>query len=332
MPRGIYILGASYLQTTMYSLALSFFPETLQPVGTVDFQTALGNMDVKYALDLSYQYNTDDLYEQTISNTLTLALPLLTTITYNAENNISIYGGLKYSYHLYNQESFAFLNQFNIDSLTPENELRLVTGLDFSFLKKGGIIDYYEPWAFNGNISVQTPLPVFPDSKQGIDAFTQFALNFPTFIPHTILKLGVKASYTSEELLDYPVIQPRGLFDQEPQKREGRMLFSLDCLFPIALLEQPLFGGLHLDGIGGGFHVEALGNWQLKEDYFTFENNIYTGGELSVIFGLGMWSIPVGVGVSFCLDPAFKQALDPASDIRPYFFFGFNSFFDAVLF
>jgi hypothetical protein len=196
----------------------------------------------------------------------------------------------------------------------------------------GGIIDYYEPWAFNGNISVQTPLPVFPDSKQGIDAFTQFALNFPTFIPHTILKLGVKASYTSEELLDYPVIQPRGLFDVEPQKTEGRMLCSLDCLFPIAVLEQPLFGGLHLDGIGAGFHVEALGNWQLKEEYFAWENKIYTGCELSIIIGLGMWSIPVGVGVSFRLDPSFKQALDPASDIRPYLFFGFNSLFDMVLF
>jgi hypothetical protein len=329
---GIYVMGASPLQTTMYDIALSFFPETLQPVGTVNFQTALGNVDIKYSLGLSYQYNTDDLYEQTISNTLTFSLPLVTTIKDSVENNISIYGGLQYSYNLYNAESFAFLNQFDFNSLTQENVLRLVTGLDFSFAKKGGIIDYYEPWAFIGNISVQVPLPVFPNSKQGIDTLTQFTLNFPTFIPHTILKLGVKASYTSQELLDYPVIQARGLFDVEPQKTTGQALCSLDCLFPIAILEQPLFGGLHLDGIGGGFHVEALANWQFNEDYFAFEKNIYAGCELSVIIGLGMWSIPIGVGVSFRIDSTFQRVFNPASDIRPYFFFGFNSFFDTILF
>jgi len=327
---GIYLLGVSPLQTTMYSVTLSFFPETMQPSGTVEFQTALGLIDIMYALDLSYEYTSGDYYRQSIDNTLLLSFPLHSSLVHSIKQSVYIYGGLHYGYNIYAWESFSFLNQFDPASIDQENELNFISGLNLSFIKNGGIIDYYAPLAFAGTVFIQVPLPVFPESEKGFHTVTNLSINLPTFLPHTVLKLGCKASYTTEELLGYPVIYPRGMFDLEAQAAVGRALFSAEILSALALLDQPLAGGLHLDGIGAGLHIEALADFQFKEEYITFDNHIYIGCEISVIIGLGMVSIPVGAGVSFRLNTADIESFNVNQDVRPYLFFGFNSFLDAL--
>jgi hypothetical protein len=328
---GIYLLGVSPLQTTMYVMTLSFFPQTMQPSGSIEFQTALGLLDIIYALELSYEYTSGDYYRQSIDNTFLFSFPLYSNLVHSVRQNMNIYAGLHYGYNLYAWQSFSFLNQFKPASLDQENELNFLTGLNFSVVKNGGIIDYYAPLAFRGNFFTQVPLPVFPESQQGFHMVTNLSINLPAFLPHTILKLGCKASYTSEELLGFPVVRPRGMFDEEQQNTVGRALFSLEILSALALLDQPLGGGLHMDGIGAGIHVETLADFQFEEEYIAFDRHIFLGCEINLIIGLGMVSIPVGVGLSFRIDPTDIESFNADHDIRPYLFFGFNSFLNALM-
>jgi hypothetical protein len=328
---GIYLLGVSPLQTCMYSLLLSVYPSCWQPEGRFALQTAVGLLDINYYLDLSYQYTADELYRQSITNTILLSLPLLADRIHNVRNKIAVYSGLSYSYDLYDSENFSFLHGFDNDFLYEENEVDFIGGLNFSFVKQGGIIDFYAPLALTGDAFVQVPLPVFPDTEQGFHTVLKLTVNLPLFIPHAVLKLGCQASYTTEELLGYPVVKPRGMFDVEPQEKVGRALFSLDILFPLALLDQPLGGGLHIDGMGAGLHVETLGDFQFKDEYFSFAKHIYLGSEFVFIVGLGEISIPVGVGVSFRINPENIKSFDLQRDIRPYLFLGFNSFLGPLI-
>ncbi|MBN1797327.1 MAG: PD40 domain-containing protein [Spirochaetales bacterium] len=327
---GVYLLGVSPLQTTMYSVTLSFFPQTMQPAATLEFQTALGLVDILYALDLSYEYTSGDYYRQSIDNTVLLSVPLFSNLTHSVRQSMYLYGGLHYGYNLYAWNNFSFLNGFEPAALDQENELNFISGVNFSVIKNGGIIDYYAPLAFTAAVFIQVPLPVFPESEQGFHTVTNLSVNLPLFLPHTVLKLGCKASYTTEELLGYPVIRARGMFDSEEQAAAGRALFSADILSALALLDQPVAGGVHLDGIGLGFHVEVLADYQLEEIFMTFDKQMFLGCELSLIVGLGTVSIPVGAGVSFRVDPADFGSFDANQDIRPYFFFGFNSLLNAL--
>jgi len=327
---GIYVLGASPLQTTSYSAALSFYPAVMQPIGTLSLSTALGITDISYYLDLDYSSDTSGYYRQTMTHTLLLSVPLLGSVSDDVSSRIVFSGGLGYSYRLYSVRSFGFFNGFSDAGLTDENELDFLSVVSFSFSQSGGILDFYAPLSVTGSILVQVPLPVFPESVTGFHTVGRLELNLPFFIPHLVLKLGTKASYTTEELLGYPVIRPRGLFDTEPQSTTGRALFSADLLFPLALPDQPLGGGFHLDGIGAGLHVEMLADFNIDTRYFNPERYLYLGGELTLTIGLGMVSMPVGVGVSFRLDTSDIASFDPGQDIRPYIFLGFDSFLSAV--
>jgi Tol biopolymer transport system component len=327
---GAYILGVSPLQTTSYSAVLSFYPTVMQPQGTLALQTALGLADIHYYLDLYYDYSASGYYHQAVSNTLLVSLPVLSDAVDDVGGSISVSAGVQYGYNLYAPQSFPFLNGLDANGTEQKNELNLLSGVSLFWGRHGGVIDFYDPLALAADALLQVPLPVFPESAEGFHSVIKFELNLPFFVPHLVLKLGGKASYTTEELLGYPVIRPRGWFDVQPQAAVGRALASADLLFPLALLDRPLGGGVHLNGMGAGFHAEALADFDPERGSFNADRYVYVGCELTLTIGLGMVTLPMGAGVSARLDTIRIQSFDPARDIRPYLFLGFDSFISSM--
>ncbi len=327
---GAYVLGASPLQTTSYSAALSIYPTVMQPRGTLTLQTALGIADLSYNLDLYYDYTSAGYYHQAVSNTLLVAVPVISQAVDDTGSSITVSAGMQYGYNLYAPRSFPFLNGFDPNSVDQKNELNLLSGVSFFWGRQGGVVDFYDPLAFEATVMLQVPLPVFPESAEGFHSVVKFELNMPFFLPHLVLKLGGKGSYTTEELLGYPVVRPRGWFDTQPQKNTGRALASADLLFPLALLDQPLGGGVHLNGMGAGFHAEAMADFDPDKGSFSPDRYVYVGCELTLTIGLGMVSLPVGVGISARLDTTRIESFNPSQDIRPYLFFGFDSFISSI--
>jgi hypothetical protein len=201
--------------------------------------------------------------------------------------------------------------------------------IGFAWVRPGGPVDFVNPRFARISAGSEVMLPVL-DGSTGA-RFTLLAqVGMPLFLPHLVLKAGVKAAYGIASLdgLNETFAVPRGMFDAEARLSSGRLLASLDLLAPIGLFDQPLFFGLGLLGMSAGVHVEAAADWDFGSADFQVPW-ICAGAEVTFLIGASGLDLPVGVGIAARFEATGTRSFDVGSDLRPYVFLSFDSFRDA---
>ncbi len=322
---GAYHTGYSYLGTSSYSFSLSLFPETGQTDASGSLYFRLGRLGITYEVGQTYDIAAKDYHTQTTTQTLQMNFPVLSTVFEKNILGLSVSAGMTHSFALVDEASFTFPESFGLASPLMCNTLYPFSSFSFSFRKSASSYDIYSPFGVSLAAVLSVPLrfEAIPVSGFIVRANTSFF--FPSLFRHQMMKLGLKSSWISESMFGLADIAARGMFTANPQITPGSLLFSLDYLFTIAMLDTPLPFGFYLLGMGGGLHAEKKAH--VSGTGVSFDDYLYTGVELTIIAGYaGVLSFPLGFGLSVRFDPVFVRQFKPFEDIRPYFFIGTDSF------
>jgi hypothetical protein len=330
---GVYVYCPSLLGTMFCDFSLLLYPDLLQPEASLRFALEAGPFDLEYSFVhdySSFQSGTDTVYQERFSNRITLALPLLDRFSHLYADYFAISAGLNHVYLLQHGASFPFLNNFSPAAILHGNVLAVTGGILFEHYKSRAPAAFFPPWSLIETLDVYAPLPLFAETSSGVIIVERFSFSLPGLWPLSSFKLGLKASYASEALLGAPSVVPRGFFSFAAQTEVCRLLVSLDYQTTIAYTDAPLFGGLHLDGLGAGLHAEMFADFNPMTGTFSPDRFVYTGLELVIKAGIGQLSLPIGVGASLRFDTTGTYSFDFSRDFAIYIFFSFDSFFYAL--
>ena len=118
---------------------------------------------------------------------------------------------------------------------------------------------------------------------------------------------------------------PRGFPQARSRTLPGGVIYSVDYLAPIALLDQPLLLGWALTGAGVGLHVEGIADFSLPSPTATSSPAVYVGADLALRFTYGSYSVPLGAGIAAAVSTAHPSVFDPSRDLGVYVYVGFDS-------
>jgi hypothetical protein len=328
---GILIHALSNLETSSLDAALSFRTDWLQPAVQLDVQTVLGTTQVSYVLSEGFTTAALGGSLEELQQQFSLSFPLVSSIILPSSTTLVASSGVVDSLILTGSTPFSFAEglQGSTQSgapLTFEHDVGLTAGLAFVRTRSGSDFDLFTPDALVASTSEVLYPPTV--SATGIGALCQALISraFPSPIEHQVVKIGLKASYTTIEGPFLQITNPRGAFDPVTQILAGRTLLALDYQAPIALLDAPLVYSFGLVAIGTGIHVEAAADWSPTPAAIIFDNDIYAGADLLLVLSTGEATLPVLLGVSVRFDPRFATPFNLATDIRPYIALSTDSF------
>jgi hypothetical protein len=322
---GIYCTGISLLGTSLWHLIVTFHPEMMQPKIIFSALFHWNKLGITYNLNHDFQNRAgnEPSFYQIIKQHLSLDMPLLFSRKLSIVTSLSLRLGIAHTLVMSDRDPFSFFNAFNLQPISFQNQCGLLSGVHFSIGKTGGPMDFYYPLQFQTDISSYTPLPLFPESHPGLRLTGGMALNLPSPLPHNVIKPAITGSYTTENLLSLkspfslPILGSRIMFPDRIQEEEGRLLFSLDYLFPVALMDLPLFFGFYLLRCEGTVYVEYISGFQFQEPFFIPLRFLYGGTALTFTCGHGPFTFPLTMGVGFRYDLESNTCNIPG-DIVPY--------------
>lgn len=327
---GVLVGAFSNLESTSLTAAFSLRTDWLQPAIELDLGTRLGTTTVSYLLSEGFTTTAPGASHEELQQQLALSFPLVSRIALRTTTSLVASTGIVDSAILRGDTPFTLVDGFNGNAggvpLTFEHDLGVIAGLAFARVTSGSDLDLFAGNALAASATTVIYPPVVSDT--GMGAFTQGLVSFafPSPVPHQVVKLGLKASYTTLAGPFTQVTNPRGDFDPVVQVLPGRTLLSLDYQFPIALLDAPLIYSFGLVGLGGGVHVEAAADWSPSPAVLASDPYLYAGMELLFVFSVGEGTVPVLLGASVRFDPRFAAPFDWSTDIRPYIVVSTDSF------
>jgi hypothetical protein len=322
---GIYLTGISLLGTSLWHLIITFHPEVMQPQIIFSALFHINEIGITYNLNHNYQHRggEEPSFHQTIKQNLSMDIPVISSHKLSLITSLSFTLGIAHTLALFQSSPFSFFNAFNLQPISLQNQYGLLSGANFTIGKTGGPMDFYSPLQFHTAISSYTSLPLFPESYPGFRLVSNISLNLPSLLPHNVIKPVITGSYTSERLLllespfSLPILTSRVMFPDGKQEEEGRLLFSLDYLFPIALMDQPLAFGFYLLRCEGDIYFEYIAGYQFQEPFFIPRRFLYGGTELTFTFGHGSFTFPLtmGVGLRYDIESCRCNIME---DVIPY--------------
>ncbi len=325
---GVLFGALSNLESSSLAGSFSFRTDWLQPAVQIDFETRMGRTRVSYQLAEGFSTTGAGDSAETLQQELGFSIPLVDEVAFRTTTQFVASTGVTDSILVGSPQPFTFLDGFRgvgADGavLGIAHDFGLTAGLSYSRSISGSDTDLFPSALVVSGSSV-----VYPVSATGMGAVAQglASLAFPSPLPHQVIKIGMKTSYTTFTEPFIQVTNPRGDFDPVTQSLPGRALLSLDYQFPIALLDAPLVYSLGLVAFGGGVHVEAAADWSPAPGTLAFDRDIYMGAEVLFVVSLGESTVPVLIGASLRFDPRFATPFDWATDIRPYIAFSTDSF------
>jgi hypothetical protein len=336
---GAYVYGASVLSNAEWQAAVTTRLDIFQLGADVSASIRVYPFDLTYALSQAYIPIQDSTNYQTTYQSLGISLPIFSYSLFSAKHELGLETGLQHRFRFMDNEPFPIFGLGTDREFDTDNLLYLYGGVFFETRKHKAPRDLHYPLLFEIELDGALPLPVGSITREGFTLEGDMAAHLPSFFDHQVIKLGLKADYTTPELLESttPVNStvPRGMFSPDLKQYEGRVLASIDYLFTFALLDAPLPLGYNMFGIniqrfGGGFHFETLADWGVADPEFIVDDYFYVGFELNAEVGVSLGSIPVGTGLSFRFDRTFQEAPVLTRDFAFYFFIGTDSFQSAV--
>jgi Tol biopolymer transport system component len=321
----------SNLESSSFDAAFSFRTDWLQPGAQVDFESVLGTAQVSYALSEGFATSGSGDSQEELQQQLLFSFPLASDIVLGTMTGLTATTGVVDALLLSSAEPFGFLDGFrgigpNGTALDFQHDIALVAGLAYTRLEGGSASDLFARNALVLSLSSSLYPPGLSGTGMGALAQGLFSLALPSPLPHQVIKVGLKTSYTTFSNSFIQVTNPRGDFDPVIQSLPGRTLVALDYQFPIALLDAPLFYVFGLTAIGAGAHVEAAADWSPGPGSLVFDRYIYTGLEVLFVISAGEGVFPLLLGTSVRIDSQLSAPFNWATDIRPYVAFSTDSF------
>ncbi|MBN1697330.1 MAG: hypothetical protein JW881_07435 [Spirochaetales bacterium] len=322
---GLYVTGISLLGTSFWHLLATFHPEAMQPKIDASFTFHINEIGITYALNHDYQARTADerYFQETLHHQLSLDIPLIAAHRLFISTSLAFSLGITHSLAVRSRDPFPFVNAFAAGPLSFFNQYGLLTGIRFTIEKQGGPMDFYSPMRFHTALSSYISCPFSPDSIPGFRAAGTVSINLPSPVPHNVIQPSVSGTYTAESLLSsdnpfpFSTLSSRLMFLEEKQQEEGRLLFGLDYLIPLALLDQPLILGFYMLRLEGSVYLEYTADYRFREPYFVPRRFLYGGAELTFTFGHGPFTFPFTLGAGFRYDME-SRGENIRLDIVPY--------------
>jgi hypothetical protein len=254
--------------------------------------------------------------------------------------NLSVTPGISDTFQVSKGQAFALSAPFqDPQSFEFQHAYSLNLNLSFSRDHAGGPKDIYPSHQVAASLQEQYYPSLLSDSPTGLVSILEGFVSFPSFIPHQVVKIGIKSSYSTIAGTRSPLVNPRGIFvpasvptPVDIQMTPGRSVVGLDYLSTVTLTDSPLPFGFNFQGLAAGFHVEAAADWGSTTTKFTPDPYLYAGVELVSLVGYygGAGPLPIGIGIAARFDPTLRHAFTPLYDVGPYIFIGTDSFLGSV--
>ena len=329
---GAAVFGGSLLGSARWSADAEWLIGYDQPIAGISGSTFFGPLGIEASSRLDYRYA--GYWVESLSSGLTFTFTLFDRSLLDSERSLSVSGGIAHSVELGAYAPFTFAESLGAPAAAWDARFALHAGVKGNWHLTGGRIDFAPTAGIDASLHATVALPVLslaaPETR--LNLFT--ALNLPSPFAHHAVKLGLKAAYNIDGRLarftgSDPM--PRGFSVARFRSLPGGALAGLDYLAPIALLDQPLLFGWALTGAALGIHAEGIFDFGLAPAAFSPAPLVFLGGEVTVRLACGGLSIPLGIGLAAAVSTSAPSTFDPAADLRPYFFLGFDSFGGSVL-
>ncbi len=327
---GLFFSGWSFRGAWNWSAAVTSRFDLLQPGVFLSLKAVTGPLVWGYTFSHAYLEQEGFAFEL-MRHQAENRISLIDRSLFGFSDTLLLSFGIQHLLALYRDSPFSVIDAVQGAGLATSTQVFIYTGIGGLHKRKGSAYDLYSPFIIAGSISADLPLSAPRFLQDGIIARGEMVLGVPSFFRHHQIKFGAKAGFSSVSGYGPSSVSPRGLFTDVWQGDRGTYVGAFDYNMTFALLDAPLFLGLNLQGIGGGFHVETIGGWDVTAPFVTPYRDIYTGLELVFRIGSSLSGpVPVGLGVSFRFDSRFQEPVVPGEDLRPYFFIGADSFSDFL--
>lgn len=294
---GAIAYGASLMGNTTWLADAAWSFASQQPLAALSISAVTGPFTLSLDSQLAYQYGSD--YTESIDSTLTLGLPLFNEIAFDRQRMFNLSLGISHGAQLESQAPFTFAQSLGSLAGDWQNNLFAIGGISFHWQRSGGRIDFAPPLALDALLQNSTRLPVLDYPAPESDFLLGLGLNLPSFIPHHVVRLGLKAT----DVLGGPFASykdsyavPRGFPGPQSRSVSGQALASIDYIAPIALFDQPLVFSLATTGASIGVHAEGIGQWDNSQPALTLDPSLYVGGDLTLhmVFNAVPFTVLIG--------------------------------------
>ena len=317
---GASAIGTSLLGTTTWAADASWLFIAQQPQADLSISTAAGPFTVSAQSQLSYQYA--DTYTESIASSLALGLPFFREIAFDTSRSFAVSLGIAHSAQLESSAPFTFAQSAGPMAGGWQNALFATSSASALWQHNGGAIDFAPPVAFDALLQNSTRLPVLDYPAPESDFLLRLGVTFPSFIPHHVFKLGLKAT----DVLGGPFASykdsfatPRGFPGSMTRSVSGQALASIDYRAAIALFDQPLVFSFAATGAEMGVHAEGIARWDDRNPALTLDPGLYAGADftLHMIFDAVPFLVTVGAAVR--ISTSAPGSFDAGRDLGLYF-------------
>ena len=320
---GAIAYGASLLGRSTWLADAAWSFASRQPLADLSVSAVAGPFTLSADSRLAYEYSDD--YTQSLVSTLTLGLPLLNETAFDTQKAFTLSVGIGHSAQLESAAPFTFSQAVGPLADAWQNRLFAISGASFQWAQSGGQIDFTPPLALDVSLQNSTYLPVLNYPAPESDFFLGLGLNLPSFIPHQVIRLGLKATdVRGGPFTAYKdsFSSPRGFPGPMTRSVSGQALASIDYIASIALLDQPLLFSVAATGAALGVHAEGIGQWDDARPSLTITPALYVGGDLTVHMAFNAVPFVLTIGVAARIDTSASRAFDPGQDLGVYLFLG----------
>jgi len=328
---GAIAYGASLLGYTTWLADAAWSFASQQPLADLSVSAVAGPFTLSAESRLAYQYAED--YAESVVSTLTLGLPLFGEIAFDTQRALTLSIGIGHSAQLESSAPFTFAQSLEPPAGAWQNKLFATSGASFQWRRNGGRIDFTPPLALNVLLQNSTRLPVLDYPAPESDFFFGLGLNIPSFIPHQVVRLGLKAT----DVLGGPFTaykdsfsSPRGFPGSVSRSVSGQALASIDYLASMALFDQPLIFSFAATGAAFGVHAEGIGQWDDARPVLRIDPSLYVGADLTIHMAFNAVPFALVIGVAARIDTSAPRSFDAAQDLGIYLSLGQENAADGL--
>ncbi len=305
-------MGKFSIQTS-----ISLLTSPLQPEGAIAFRYNGGPVQLQYSLMQGYG-KYEDLGQgiQTTIQNIDFTFPFIRRYYLGTGSYLSGSAGLLDRYALFSPDDFSFLSRNS--TAFDLHYLFGYTGISADIKRYGSVKDIIPPWQFSisgfAYFSLH-PLSPFPGWRG------DFSVSFPSIFNHQVIRTECKWGYTISGTELRPEL--RGNLESTAAG-DGRIIAGIDYLFTLGIMDIPLFGGLSLQGLAGGAHLEKAAGF--SADSFSADPALYAGAELTFEAGYMTQLLTLGAGFNARIGTDFPESFNLLADTGIYFYLGTDSF------
>ena len=315
---GIYTMGNTLLGKVQWHLSAGFHPSVLQPAGSFSLSFDFSPVNISYSLNQYYGSFVGG-YLQATTQSLTLGYRPLERSRLDRTVMIQSGIGLLHSYRQFGSEDFSFFYGPSEHHYTAGTFRLSAAGI-----ARRAPGDIFTRSSVSALAEGEIAFPILPPYLEGFTAAISTQATIPLGKEKSSIRFSLSADYITDSLMGrYPYrrLMPPG-FTAVPRSSNGSLLSSISLRSTFIASDKPLFAGLNFLGLGGSFFIYKDFQYDLNSFSFSVARFFYPGFELTPVFGISQISVPVQLGVSFRIDPLFREPFDLEQDIM--FFFTMN--------